>query len=305
MTKKFTLMMLFLLLFGAASFSQTASLATVTASPGQNLPVALNVTGFTGIGSITFNIQFDPTVMTFTGITSPALTGFVVGVTGNTINIVGSWSPYVTVGGAGSGKLFDMNFTYNGMTTSPLNFLGTCQVTQGITTIYPTYTNGSVSMAVVPQTATLVGTTASTGGNAPVIIKYAGMPGGIGSITQMIHYDPTKLNFISVTGVGTLASGLNYNANISTGLITITWTNVGGTNINWPSNEFILNFVYIGSTVTNVDFVGGCLPRAVYNFAGTTKDGTAMQTHPERGAAVGIPGAAQPVSLLFSFAEGL
>ncbi len=259
MTKKITLMMLFLVLFGVASFSQTASLATVTASPGQNFPVALNVTGFTGIGSITFNIQFDPTVMTFTGITSPALTGFVVGVTGNTINIVGSWSPYVTVGGAGSGKLFDMNFTYNGMTTSPLNFLGTCQVTQGITTIYPTYTNGSVSMAVVPQTATLVGTTASTGGNAPVVIKYAGMPGGIGSITQKVHYDPTKLNFISVTGVGTLASGLNYNANISTGLITITWTNVGGTNINWPSNEFILNFVYIGSTVTNVDFLGGCI----------------------------------------------
>ena len=49
------------------------------------------------------------------------------------------------------------------MTTSPLNFLGTCQVTQGTTTIYPTYTNGSVSMAVVPQTATLVGTTAATG----------------------------------------------------------------------------------------------------------------------------------------------
>ncbi|MEI7898320.1 MAG: cohesin domain-containing protein, partial [bacterium] len=248
-------MMLFLLLLGAASFSQTASLATVTASPGQNIPVALNVTGFTGIGAITFNILFDPAVMTFTGLSS-APSGFIAGVTGNTINITGSWYPYTTFG---PGKLFDLNFTYSGMTPSPLNFLGTCQVTQGVTVIHPTYTNGSVSMNTgLAQKANLVSATATTGGNVTVPLEYTALP-AVGAITQKVHYDPTKLTFVNVQGIGSLAAGLNYSANAGSGIITITWTNIGGTGVNANANKFLLNFVYIGSTVTNVDFVSGCL----------------------------------------------
>ena len=253
--------MLILLLSGAASFSQTASLATVTASPGQNIPVALNVTGFTGIGSITFNIQFDTTVMTFTGITLPSGSpgGFYTGVTGTSLNITGAWYPYQTFP---DGKLFDLNFTYYGMTTSPLNFLGSCQVTQGVTPIYPAYTNGSVSMANVPQKANLVGGTAATGSNISALVEYAAMPTNIGAITQKVHYDPTKLTFISVTGSGNLLTGINFSADITNGLITFTWTNTGGTDINYlptGTNYFMLNFIYTGSTTTNVDFVAGCI----------------------------------------------
>jgi hypothetical protein len=295
MTKKITMMMLFLLLFGAASFSQTASLATVTASPGETKAVALNVTGFTGIGSITFNIRFNPNVMTFIGTTNTAGgVTFYSGVTDSTLNLVWTGYPYVSFP---NGKLLDLNFIYNGMTTSPLNFLGSCEVTQGVTEIHPTYTNGSVSMAVVPQTATLVGTTASTGGYVPVEIVYASMPGTIGAVTQKIHYDPTKLNFISVTGVGTLYSGTNYSANISTGVVTITWTNSGGTAINYPTSKFILNFNYIGSTSTNIDFIAGCIistASPVTNVPVTYYGGTVSLAAPTATAVLGsISGALQ------------
>jgi hypothetical protein len=116
-------------------------------------------------------------------------------------------------------------------------------------------------MAGVTQTATLVGGPALTGSEKLVQVVYGGstMPANIGAITQKIHYDPTKLTFINVTGVGTLAAGTNYSVNTGTGIITITWTNIGGTSIVWPANYFDIRFMYTGSSVTNVDFVAGCI----------------------------------------------
>ena len=258
MTKKFTLMMFFFLLIGAASFSQTATLATVSASPGQNVPVALNVTGFSGIGSITFYIRFKPSVMAFTGTSNPSMgVTFFSNVSDSTISIVWSGPPMVNFP---DGKLLDLNISYNGMTTSPLHFFN-CEVTQGLTPIFPSYSDGSVSMAIVPQTATLLPASAGTGGNVSVPIDYENFNGSyssIGALTQKIHYDPTKLTFVSVTGVGSLAVGTTYSNDLINGIISIAWTKTGGAAINWP-NQFLLNFVYIGNTATNLDFIAGCL----------------------------------------------
>ena len=263
-------MMLFLLLFGALSFSQTASLPNVTASPGNSLSVPLTVSGFTSIGSITFNIQIDPAVLTFTGITS-APAGFMAGVTGSTLTIVGAWNPSVDFP---DGTLMNLNFVYNGVTTSPLNFLGSSVVTKGtLEIIHPVYTNGSVSMAVVSQTATLSPVTAATGDPVTVTVDYHNMPAGIGAITQKIHYDPTKLSFINVIGTLNLGTGVVSSADISAGIITITWSNSGGTNINFPS-QFLLNFIYNGSTVTNIDFLPGCIITQVPPPANTNVDVT-------------------------------
>ncbi len=293
--------MLFLVLLGAAVHSQTVTLApAVLTSPGENISVPLNVTGFTGIGAITFYIQFDPAVMDFNGITLPSGSpgGFLPPtVTGNVINIVGTWSTFVTFGNAaGDGKLMDLKFFYKGMTTSPLNFLHAnptnCEVTQGLTVIYPTYTNGSVSMNTgLAQKANLVPATAATGGNVTIPLEYTSLP-SVAAITQKVHYDPTKLTFVSVTGIGTLLSGMNYNSNASTGVITITWTNTnsGGANVNANSNKFLLNFVYIGSTVTNVDFIGGCListPTPVTNVPISYSGGTVSLAAPTATAVLG------------------
>lgn len=288
--------MLFLMLLGLVSFGQTATLATVTASPGQNVPVALNVTGFTGIGSITFYIQFDPTVMTLTGITvptgSPWLTqGSFWNVVGNQITMVGVWGSNATFP---PGKMLDLNFTYHGMTTGSLNFLGNSEVTQGLTVLYPLYTNGSVSMATVATEARLVSATAvPTGGNISIPLEYKNFTGNVSAITQKIHYDPTKLNFVSVTGIANLANGTNYDVNTGTGIINITWTNAGGQNINSnvaPFSKFILNFVYIGSTSTTVNFVGGSLISSsapVTNIAVTYYNGTISPGFPTATAKLG------------------
>jgi hypothetical protein len=256
MIKKFTLIMLFLFTLGIAAFSQTASLANITASPGENKPVALNVSGFTGIGSLTFNIQFDPTVMSYTGFSIPAGSpgGFNVYSSGSTLNIVGTWPSNASFV---DGKMLDLKFTYNGMTVGSLNFLGSCVVTQGVAPISPVYTNGSISMAVIPATAILASTTASTGGEANVDLSYDAISGNVGAITQKIHYDPTKLAFVNVTGTGFFATGVNASANSSTGVITLTWAKTGGANIN--SSTISLKFIFNGNTNTPLDFIGGCI----------------------------------------------
>ena len=260
--------MLFLFMLGIVSFSQTASLANVSASPGQNVPVALSVQGFSGIGSITFNIQFDAAVMSYTGMsllpgTPSGLTAYV---TGNTLNLVGSWTSFPNFN---DGPILNLYFTYSGMTTATLNFLGSCAVTQGITPFSPTYTNGSVSMAVISAKASLVNTTASTGDEANVDLTYESISGNVGAITQIIHYDPTKLTFVNVIGTGVLATGINSSVNGTTGEITLTWTKTGGgANINTSGllNKFVLKFIFIGNISTPIDFVSGC---AVSNQIGT------------------------------------
>ena len=254
--------MLFLFMLGIVSFSQTASLANVSASPGQNVPVALSVSGFSGIGSITFNIQFDAAVMNYTGMslmpgTPSGLTAYV---TGNTLNLVGSWTSFPNFN---DGPILNLYFTYNGMTTATLNFLGSCVVTQGVTPISPIYGNGSVSMAVIPAKATLapLPVIASTGDEANVDLTYENVSGNVGAITQIIHFDPTKLTFVNVIGTGVLSSGLNSSVNGSTGVITLTWTKTGGgANINTSGvlNKFVLKFIFIGNTSTPVDFASGC-----------------------------------------------
>jgi hypothetical protein len=256
MIKKFTLIMLFLFMLGIAAFSQTASLDNIIASPGENKPVALNVSGFTGIGSLTFNIEFDPTVMSYTGFSLPAGSpgGFNVYASGSTLNIVGTWPSNASFL---DGKMLDLKFTYNGMTEGSLSFLGSSLVTQGVTPISPVYTNGSVSMAVIPATAILASITASTGGEANVDLSFNAISGNVGAITQKIQYDPTKLAFANVTGTGFFATGVNASANSSIGVITLTWAKTGGANIN--SSTINLKFVFNGNTSTPLDFIGGCV----------------------------------------------
>jgi len=284
MTKKFTIILTVMLLFGMASYSQTASLATVTASPGEAVTVPLTVTGFTDISAITFNIRFNPDVLSFIGIQNTVTSGFLANVSDSTITIVWTATPptWLTLA---SGTLLEMNFIYNGMTSSELNFVSGCEVVQGVaaTPVNVTYTNGAVNPNTANATkATLVSATGTTGGMVSVPVMYEGFGNNVGAITQYVEYNPAQLSFINVTGTGTLTG---FNAWATNGIVTITWFNTGGTTINWPSNQFVLNFVYTGSTTTNLGFASGCLISTtagatipVSYFNGVVSPGTPVAT---------------------------
>lgn len=264
MKKKFTLMMILSLIFGSVSFGQaTASLAPpITASPGEVVVAPLMVTNFNSVGAITFQIDFETSMLSFSNITPTVQPGnFNAHMNGSSLIITYTASPpsWLTI----TGKLLDINFIYTGPGTTPLNFIPSgCEVvTGGMINIPVAYTNGSVSQDLTITTkATLVGGTASTGGPVAVQLRYENFLVNAGAITQMIHYDVSKMDFVSAVGQGTLAGVIG---SASGGVVNLVWTNPTGADINWtsgsPVNKILLNFVYTGNTTTNLEFYPGCI----------------------------------------------
>ena len=260
MKHRIPLFVIFLLFFGSPTFCQTASLPDVTANPDENISIPITVTDFTNIGSIQMFIDFDTTVLTFpfNGVTG-APPGTIVNRFGNTLRIVwvATLPPYLTID---NGPLMNLLFTYNGPGTSPLNFdIPNCEISQmpGFVTLTVAYTNGSVSPDLSNSTkATLLAPCAVTGDPVSVPIKYEGFGSDVGAITQKIQYDPTKLTFSGVAGTGNLAGPT---VNATAGIIDILWSNPFGASINYPDNQFILNFTYTGTTATPLTFYPGCI----------------------------------------------
>ncbi len=245
-----------MLIFISASIGQaTVSLGTVTASPGENISVPINVTNFTGIGAITFKIRFNPGLLNYSGISNSASSDIMASATDSTINIT-----YFSNSGAhtfSNGLLLNLNFNFIGVSSSQLSFLNNCEVTQGLSIIYPTYTGGAVNTNTTNAAkVTILGANATSGANVTVPVKFEGFPSNVGAITQKIKYDNTKLSFVNISTLGSLTGA---NANASNGIITITWTNTNGAGFNFPTDLINLNFVYTGSNATNLEFYSGSL----------------------------------------------
>jgi len=284
MTKKFTFLILTMLLYGVASFGQTAKLATDSVSPGETIVIPLTVTNFINIGAITFDIGYDPAILSYTGFNNPAASGFLVNASGTTIHIAWSSTSGLTIY---DGLLLNLNFIYTGPPSGSLSFLPSCEVQQWVggvlTPITVTYTNGAVNPILSnSHKATLISGTAATGGDIAVPIKYQGFELVSGSkayaITQYIHYDVAKLSFVNITPSGTLSTAI---ANADDGIIAITWTNSSGAFIDYPTDKIVLNFVYNGTNATNLEFYPGCIVSgsaganiAMSYFNGTVSPGT-------------------------------
>ena len=267
MRKNFTLLLVMVLFSGMASFGQaTATLGTSLAFPGDMVQVPLNVTNFNSIGSIAFFISYNSDILDFTGYSTvnPAFPGLMANAANNSVNITWfSSSP----GTLSSGLLVNLNFKYKGMTSTPLSFLGTCEVYQlqpgpSLAPLPVTYTDGAVNLNPgIPTNphAKLDTISAMTGGIALMPIRFSNF-GNVSAITQKIQYDATQLSFIGLTTAGSFSSVVpNYYA--VNGVVTITWTNTNplGMPINWADgHKLILKFIYSGATSTNLVFYPGC-----------------------------------------------
>ena len=248
--------MIFLALLGSSVFSQTASLPTTTASPGDQVILPITVTNWTEIGAITLNIQIDPAILAFQTITGYP-SGMLAGVVGNTLTL--SWSNTTHYTQA-NGVLANLVFMYTGPGTSALTFLPSCSIIQmpGFVPVTVAYTAGLVSPFLGNTTkATLMNQTcAVTGGSVSVPIQFEGFGNTVGSITQKVQFDNTKMTFVGVTKTGSLVSA---SAGAVGNIVTIAWENSSGANINYPANQFILNFTYTGTSATTLLFYPGCL----------------------------------------------
>ena len=258
MIRTFTLFLFLTFFLGIMSFGQTASLGDQQAVPNTTTAVALTVGNFNGINSLTFNIRYDPAVLSFNGISSSALTGMTANATDSTIHIFWSAVTPQTV----SGVLCNLDFVYNG-TTSSLGFLPTCTVTQAAANMLVGYTNGSVSPdCSSPDITAIIGTSPNNIALSTVIIPvtYSDYGTEIGAVTQKIKYDATRLSYDYTEGLGIFSSGLN--ASASNGIITITWTKVAGAPIVSANDYINLHFVYNAPGTALIQFAPGCVVTA-------------------------------------------
>ena len=275
MMKKFTIIVLLMVLLKATLFSQnaTVSLSSVTPSPGQHFTVPLTVTNFTNISSMTFIIKFDPTAITpeinsqgklnltsfATGFDLTNFIGYVQG--GNKLVITFSEQ---TMPPIADGTLFNLNFaSYCGTSGTSLEFQTGSEVGTGInpTTVLPVvFNNGQINNVNANATVgieNMIFNFDMANPSVTVPISVSNFTSNVGSIDLHIQYDPSKLAYIKTTGVGVLTTGLVANAN--NGIISIAWTkNSGGALLN-DGTILNLKFAYTGTDIGNLNFYPCCL----------------------------------------------
>ena len=155
--KKILMYFLFVMLY----FSITDAQITVSI-PDTTLPqntttvtVPVKVTNFTGVGAVSLVINYDPNVLTFTGVVNTPNHGTFLPPNAANGQILISWYD-VNPLNIGSGVLLDLNFNYlHG--SSNLDFVNTsCEIADtGATVLNINYTNGKVNAtaaSIIPAT---------------------------------------------------------------------------------------------------------------------------------------------------------
>ncbi len=259
MMRKVMIFIAFMTAISITSFGQTASLENKTAFPGTATSVNLNVTDLINVNAITFDIRYNPNVLSFVSVgnITPQLLGgtLIASAQDSTIHLV--W--YSPTASTVNGVLCKLNFVYNG-TSSTLGFLPSSVVTQGTSAnLLLGYTNGSVSPAPCDPAnpISILGNSAGVAGSPITIpLHFAFFPTA-GAVTQVIHYDASKLTFISGTKSGNLAGAIITGGN---GVINVAWSNTAGADINTTASTWIkLNFMCVLPGASVVSFAPGCI----------------------------------------------
>lgn len=246
---------LFMAVLALHLFSQaTAGIEQLSnAVPGNGFPVAVtaNFSGVSGgVSAFQFDITFDATCLTFTGLQNTAFSGIQYNLlTSGTLRLI--WTDN-NVHSLLNGKLLDLVFAYNGG-NSNLNFItANCFVSKaGAIPVSTTYTNGWVHM-VTPVPGLVISTVNGVAGQTVNVPLTSSQFYNVGGFTL-------KINFVNPAVVtGSTVSLANINAAVSTllsssyigGLLSITWSHPGGNNISIANGTklFDLQFTFAGGT---------------------------------------------------------
>ncbi|MCD4745032.1 MAG: hypothetical protein K8R58_01900, partial [Bacteroidales bacterium] len=237
----------------------TATIATMTASPGNEILIPVDVTGFNNVGAITFFISFDPNVLSFISLENInfEIPGVQANVMSNPTQLGIVWSTSSNPANIGSGKLFDLKFVYNGG-TSDLTFEPGCEVSNlSLDMLDVTYFNGGISLSSTAVTATIPDITANPGEEVLIPVDVTNFL-DVGAITLFIGYNAGVLNFIGLENIHTEITGVQANAMTYPTQIGIVWTANNPNFANITSGKlFDMKFIYNGSSC-DLTFNSGC-----------------------------------------------
>ncbi len=243
---------------GPASQPITATIGSVTSSPGDEVFIPVDVIDFLDVGAITLFIGYDESVLTFIGLEN--INSEVAGTLGNAttsptqVEIAWVASPPVYANIA-AGKLFDLKFVYNGGACD-VTFNEDCEVSDsGLVPINVSYFDGDISQASTSITAELATVTASLGQEVLVPLDVTNFS-DVAALTFYIGYDPAVLSFVGLESIAPEVAGIQANTITSPDQIVIAWNDMVNF-FNFTGKLFDLKFVYNGGT-SDLTFDPGC-----------------------------------------------
>ncbi|MFZ4523587.1 MAG: cohesin domain-containing protein [Bacteroidales bacterium] len=236
-------------------FVVTVTAATLTATPGTEVLIPVTVHNFTNIGAFDFLINYNKSILTFTGLVEV-----------NTLIIpAGNLSSNSTTTGVGINwqaggtaltippdqVLFKMKFNYTSGAT-PLTFDQVNSEISDFTTLAPlsaTYVNGAISEAIVATaTAVIPQVVGVPLTSVEVPMNVTGFS-NLGAFDLVVGYDPAALTFSSlINSQASLTSKGSLTYNATGGKLYISWvinpSEVTGINITDNAKLFDMNFSY-------------------------------------------------------------
>ncbi len=242
------LLLVTLLLFAAFQvFPQTTvTIESVSANAGEAITVPINVEGFTNVGAISFKINYDTNVLTFTGVANAAAS-FTTNAAGGVLSLGWFDATASSPLNIASGKLLDLQFTYAGGNPSTLAFnLAESEVSNSNgDPMAVNYVNG-----VVTQVGNFIALELATVGNptvgsvsVPLTVQNFS---NVGAVSIKFSYDPAVLTF---DGISDAPNG-DFTANAGGGVVSIGWFDVSGsTPLTVPDGLLLnVNFTYNGGS---------------------------------------------------------
>lgn len=264
MNKRIKLLILFMLFTLPGIFAQTVEIEKKFNQFQGPVTVSVYMSDFTGangnVGAIALEIFIDPVLLNFIGSGNYLFPGMEVNFDANDNKVkIGYFS--ATPANILNSKLLDLNFYYQGGAITPLTFdLDECQIANtNLGTISSSFVNGFVSPSAtgyvgklsIPSVDAMIGTQVTL----PVQIQELVVGGlnTINSITMILNYDATKLQYIEITNntYGFILTGQ------TAGSVTLNWSSTTAVNMAGPLTLFNIRFNMIGAGASEVAFAAG------------------------------------------------
>lgn len=276
-------------------------IGTVEAEAGSPVTIPVTVENFGTIdwGALDYIIQFDPAVLSFTGlsgVSSKLSSGIIFNSTSNTVNV--AWNGSLPDINFSDGELlFNLEFSYAGTNTIVSFDEQSCVMSDwDLNPIYAYYGPGGVNEIAGDNATVCMETVVGQQLNEVLMPVYVtglnnvGVDDGVGAITLEIEFDQSLVNFMEVIidPASPLATDGSSLINSVGGLLSYSWTIYGNpsTGIYIPDGEklFDIKFYYLSGTADITFNNANCeiadvniLPMDVFYCDGQIRPGIEME----------------------------
>lgn len=229
--------------------SSALNIANVVAAAGTNVSVPVKVQGLSNIGAISLKISYS-SALTFTSISTTTGLSFISNAAGGVISI--AWVDFTGVTPQtfpDGSALVNLNFTYSGG-SAPITFnTSLCQIAdEQAVPLTVAFNGGAVSLFTGTFPALTIGNTTAINNTAVTLPLNAQTFTNIKSFTFKISYNTSLLTY---TGIANPYNGITISNSAASGVLTLSWTDLTGTNPITISNGLLANlkFTYLTGSV--------------------------------------------------------